>query len=186
MILHFSLSLLCKTQVLIRGYTRIYSDVKNHPHTAHQKTFVSEWRENQRFKDGELFPTFHLPSGLCNSKGRQPTHAHWPLSGLLERQQAFRILQYCIQHICFTLNVGPFMSKALTQSWILGLLRFLKLLRQSAFLRLAPMLPGITDTWPHPRHALCAPNAQHQRKCLSIVNTQAILMCRFTLLQLYF
>ena len=42
--------------------------------------------------------------------------------------------------------------------------QILKLLRQSAFLKLAPLLAGITDTWPHPTHSLCCAECTTAKK----------------------
>ena len=66
--------------------------------------------------------------------------------------------------------------------------QILKLLRQSAFLKLSwPPCCLVSQIPGHiPQMPCAAPNAQQQRKCVSIVNTQTILVCRFSLVQLYF
>ena len=88
-----------------------------------------------------------------------------------------------VSNICFTLNFEPFLPCAKLDFWIT--LDF-EAPQTKCFPEVGPcwLVSQIPGQIPHIPCA--APNAQQQRKCVSIVNTQAILICRFTLLQLYF
>ena len=181
MILHFCF-LLCTLKLWL-GFWDLFWFQELSTHT---KRLLSPSRE--RIKDLKIvnfFQLFHLPSGLCNSKGRQPTHAHWPLSGLLERQRAFRILQYCIQHI-YMLHTQFWTFFAMCKAGFLDYFGFWSS-SDKVLSRGWPLLAGITDTWPHPTHSLsCAECTTPKKMLVNCQHSSNPNLHIYSLLQLYF
>ena len=166
MILHFCF-LLCTLKLWL-GFWDLFWFQELSTHT---KRLLSPSRE--RIKDLKIVNFFQLSTCQVGCVIVRAGNLHTPIDLCLVCWKDNELSEYSsiVSNICFTLNFGPFMSKL--DFWII---QILKLLRQSAFLKLSwPPCCLVSQIPSHIPHIPCAaPNAQQQRKCVSIVNTQTI------------
>ena len=134
-------------------------------HTLHTKRLLSP--SGERIKDLKMVNFFQLSTCQVGCVIVRAGNLHMPIDLCLVCWKDNELSEYSsiVSSIYASHSILTLLCHV--QSWIFGLLWILKLLRQSAFLKLSwppCCLAGITDTWPDPTHSLCCAECTTARK----------------------